>query len=244
MNQLDNNDLAMIIRRIPTPLLVRMKEKNWAGKIMIGGGFIRSVISGEKVNDIDIFCPDILTADLLARTLALDTKSGEPYKTDNAYTVRCSPIPLQIIHRWVFKDIVSVSQSFDFTICCAAVAYDPVEKVWRSYCDSRFYPDLAGKRLVYRSPIRNEDAGGSTLRVLKYYQKGFRIPLNSMGAVLSRLFLAVDWEKIHGPDREMQLAKVLTGLLREVDPSIDPDHIAHLPAMISSSENPEPDEEN
>jgi hypothetical protein len=30
---------------------------------------------------------------------------------------------------------------------------------------------------------------------------------------------------------EEQLAKVLTGLLREVDPNVDPTHEAHLPSM-------------
>ena len=43
-------------------------------------------------------------------------------------------------------------------------------------CNIRFYPDLAARRLVYTSPLRNEDAGGSILRVLKFYQRGYRIP--------------------------------------------------------------------
>ena len=54
-----------------------------------------------------------------------------------------------------------------------------------------------------------------------------------MAAVVARLLNDVRaWKVLEGrePDREAQLAKVLTGLLREVDPNIDPSHIAHLPA--------------
>ena len=98
--------------------------------------------------------------------------------------------------------------------------------------DDRFYADLAAKRLIYRSPLRNEDAGGSLLRVLKFYQRGYRIPLNSLGAVIARLVNAVDEEKIgaFAGNHEQKLAKVLTALLHEVDPAIDPEHIAHLPS--------------
>jgi hypothetical protein len=74
-------------------------------------------------------------------------------------------------------------------------------------------------------------AGGSILRVLKFYQRGYRIPLDSLGAVIARLMKPVDFDKIIGrTDQEDQLAKVLTGLLREVDPNVDPTHEAHLPA--------------
>jgi hypothetical protein len=90
---------------------------------------------------------------------------------------------------------------------------------------------LAAKRLVYRSPIRNEDAGGSMLRVLKYYQKGYRIPLNSLGSVIARIVKAIDFEKVDAKN-EFQVGKIVTGLLREVDPDIDPLHIAHLPSNI------------
>ena len=37
-------------------------------------------------------------------------------------------------------------------------------------------------------------------------------------------------------EQEKQLAKVLTGLLREVDPNVDPEHIAHLPSTEQTTE--------
>ena len=88
---------------------------------------------------------------------------------------------------------------------------------------------MASKRLVYRSPARNEDAGGSMLRVLKYYQKGYRIPLDSLGAVIARLIHKLDNERVPLSDQKA-VAHIITGLLREVDPDIDPLHLAHLPS--------------
>jgi hypothetical protein len=141
-------------------------------------------------------------------------------------------------------------ESFDFTIAMAGFWWNPTGEEetyiensevktrpagrWDSICDEHFYEDLAAKRLRYTCPQRNEDAGGSMLRVLKFYQRGYRIPLDSLGAVISRLVMGVDQNAIvDGAEEtiERQWAKVLTGLLREVDPNVDPEHIAHLPSM-------------
>jgi hypothetical protein len=114
---------------------------------------------------------------------------------------------------------------------------DPENSGWRSVSDSRFYSDLAAKRLVYTMPQRNEDAGGSMLRVLKYYQRGYRIPIDSLGSVMARLMMGVRYRAIEENDEkrwheplEIKLGEEITRLLREVDPDIDPKHISHLPA--------------
>lgn len=134
----------------------------------------------------------------------------------------------------------AVDGGSDVCLDCGAQfrADDPATSAgrWRSLVDDRFYPDLAAKRLVYRSPQRNEDAGGSLLRVLKFYQRGYRVPLDSMGAVIARLMSGVTEEGLNGlisegRTREQAVARVVTGLLREVDPMIDAAHVAHLPAM-------------
>jgi hypothetical protein len=73
--------------------------------------------------------------------------------------------------------------------------------------------------------------------VLKFYQKGYRIPLDSLAAVVARLVNDVKVAKLEyvkEESREAQLTKVLTGLLREVDPNVDPSHISHLPADVES----------
>lgn len=63
--------------------------------------------------------------------------------------------------------------------------------------------------------------------MLKFYKRGYRIPLDSAGAVVARLVRDVRWYS----QPEADVAKVVTGLLHEVDPNIDPNHIAHLASL-------------
>lgn len=221
MNKLDNQDLSFCVRRLPKKLKEIMISEDWKNKIFVAGGYIRSVIANEPINDIDIFVNSKKEAELLAYKLA---GKEDIICTDNAYTVK-GKIPYQIIHRWTFETAEDTAKSFDFTICSGVISYDAN---WDSYCNERFYIDLAAKRLVYTSPMRNEDAGGSLLRVLKYYQRGYRIPINFLGAVVARLVKDLEPDKIDIKD-EAQVGKVLTGLLRLVDPNVDPLHESHLP---------------
>lgn len=94
----------------------------------------------------------------------------------------------------------------------------------------RFYPDLAAKRLTYCAPKRIEEAGGSLLRVLKFYRRGYIIPLDSLAAVIARL------TSPPGADSsgELQVAGEYLKLLRMVDPEVDPTHEAHEPSSASS----------
>lgn len=50
------------------------------------------------------------------------------------------------------------------------------------------------------------------------------------------------YREARGSDQHM--AKVLTGLLREVDPAIDPDHIAHLPSPSGEDSGTVPSDGN
>lgn len=223
--QLYRDDLKWIVRRMPIKLVKVMMAE--AG-LVLGGGFIRSCIANEKINDIDLFVESKERAEYI--TGVLKTAFGcNVVKTDNANTIRANPYTIQVIHRWVFEKPEDIVKSFDFTIACAAVWFQKTEPysggVWQSLINDRFYADLAAKRLVYLSPIRNEDAGGSILRVLKFYQAGYRIPLDSFGNVIARLVGAVDFDKT--PPDEASVGRVITGLLREVDPSLD--HEAYFP---------------
>jgi hypothetical protein len=225
VNKLDNQDLSFAVLRLPSNLKAIMKAEEWKNLIFVGGGYLRSIVAREPINDIDVFVRNEKDAELLAFKLAKEKKGI--YKTDNAFTIK-GKITIQIIYRWLFEKPEDVSNSFDFTICCAVIYFDGSR--WDSFCDGRFYIDLASKRLVYRSPIRNEDAGGSMLRVLKYYQKGYRIPLDSMGAVIARLIKGID-TSVMPLNNEAGVAKIVTGMLRVVDPAIDPLHEAHLPSQ-------------
>lgn len=69
------------------------------------------------------------------------------------------------------------------------------------------------------------------LRVLKYYQRGYRITIDSLAAVITRLSAGVDYSTkgivdVKTGDLDAPyFHKIISGLLHEVDPNIDPDHI-------------------
>lgn len=229
MVQLNANDLLFAVSRLPKRLKKIMENPVWSNRIYIGGGYIRCIIAQEKINGIDLFIKSKEDADVLAMLIADNSKPV--WRTENALTIK-SDIPVQIITRWLFDSPQAVSDSFDFTVCCSVIAH--VDGKWVGYCDPTFYADLAAKRLVYRSPVRNEDAGGSMLRVLKYYQRGYRIPLNCLGAVIARLISKIDFDVLPAGGYERSIAKVLTGLLVEVDPNTVM-HQAYLPNILNTS---------
>lgn len=219
---LDRMDLAWAVRRLPAQ--VRQLLKKRGPNLFLAGGYLRAIVAGEKASDIDLFTSSSNYAHLLSAELAGEDRIHE---TPNAFTVKTRPIPTQFIHRWTFSSPADAIASFDFTIAQAAIWFE--NGSWVSCCSQRFYPDLAAKRLIYTCPARVEEAGGSMLRVLKFYQRGYRIPLDSLGAVMARCARGV--RQVESVIDEHELSKVITGLLREVDPNVDPDHIAHLPAQ-------------
>lgn len=245
MTTLAWHDLQWCLRRAPRQLLAAMKKHG--PSLMVAGGYIRACVTNEHVNDVDCFCPSKDVAFTIAKEL-VEGDEKRIHETPNALTLRRFRMPIQFIYRWTFETPTDAILSFDFTIARAAFwwkiepqfAGSHSDKIadgkWETIIDERFYADVAGKRLIYCAPIRNEDAGGSLLRVLKFYQRGYRIPLDSLGAVLARMMNGVDDAKVEALalvmniSKEQRLADVLTGLLREVDPSLDPRHIAHLPS--------------
>lgn len=216
-------DLNWILRRLPRRVVDLMKIH--PRKLILAGGFIRAAIAQEPINDVDLFVPSKLFADRIANELA-DKKGTRKIETQNATTITGYHVPIQIVHRWVYEQPEQCLESFDFTIASAAIWHDPFAGGWCSKAHRDFYADLAAKRLVYMMPDRNEDAGGSTLRTLKFYQRGYRIPLSSLGAVIARLVKGI---RVNCPiEPEIYLGELLTGLLHEVDPSVDLTHEAHI----------------
>jgi hypothetical protein len=230
VKELLDEDVAWIVRRLPDD--VREILKTARGGIFIAGGFLRACVAGEKASDVDLFSETPLVAQMVADSLA-KARGRKVYKTDNALTIG-GPLPVQFIHRWTFQSPRECVESFDFTIARAAVWSDGTD--WHSCCDEAFYPDLAAKRLRYRSPVREEAPAGSMLRILKFYQRGYRIPLDSLADVMGRMYRAIDMDTrlANAPGG---IERVLIGMLHEVDPLIDLSHAAHLPASNGPHED-------
>ena len=212
MSTLTKTDLNFIVGRLPKDVQQIIKENN----IFLGGGFIRAVIAGEVPADIDIFGESKEILSTIAYKLASDRKV-KVHESDNAFTLLNHPrLTVQFIYRWLYKTGTEVLNSFDFTVCQSVIWFDKEVKLWMSEISEGFYSDLAARRLVYTCPQRNEDAGGSILRVRKYLARGYNIQPNSLAKVIARLVVAV--RKIDGEWSEDWLGSVITSLLREVDP--------------------------
>jgi hypothetical protein len=218
MNNLSKDDIHFVVSRLPKDVRELMQKD----QVFLGGGFIRATIAGERPSDIDLFGANDDLLDNCANKLVANRPGARKISTKNAITVYQSPrLPVQFITRWMFGDAVRLAESFDFTIAQAVIWYDrapgPPPMRWLSWTAESFYADLAAHRLVYTRPKRNEDAGGSLMRVRKFLGRGYNIQPPALAAVLARLVSGVDAGRVDVKD-EVATSRVLEGLLREVDP--------------------------
>lgn len=220
-NELLKNDLRYVVTRLPRDIRTLLTEN--ARKLYVGGGFIRATVAGETPGDIDLFGNDAAALDAMAVLLASRRPGSKLHRSKNAITlITPDRLMVQFITRWTFDRPQALVDSFDFTVCQAAIwrTGSMSNDAWGSAIGTGFYPDLAGRRLVYTRPIRIEEAGGSMLRVLKYVKRGYSIQVDSLGAVMARCasnFKPNEESHLHG---EPGLALTLAGRLREVDPSL------------------------
>lgn len=241
-NELTKNDLRYVVTRLPRDIRTLLTEH--ARKLYVGGGFVRATIAGEAPSDIDLFGGDPVLLDAIAVTLQSRRPGSKLHRSKNAITlITPDRLMVQFITRWTFQNAHDLVASFDFTVCQAAIyrgghaSNDP----WRSSIGAGFYNDLAGRRLVYTSPVRIEEAGGSLLRVIKYVKRGYSIQVDSLGRVVARLSSAVK-PGTHMVQTEEGLGTVMAGLLREVDPSlvVDGFELVDDHAPVDGFKEPEP----
>jgi hypothetical protein len=229
-------DLVACLSRLPKELKEAMTEPKFAGKVFIAGGFIRAVVTGEPVNDIDVFLSDKSLADELGIRLHRSCPESwnhdcsrarlHVYTTDNAYTLRAFNPVVQIIRNRAYKDAHDIVYSFDFSICAAVFYWHATKKQWASLTHGSFYRDLAAKRLTYLQPHKHDNASGSVLRVLKFYHMGYSIPVASLSAVMARLFKS---QQVNGPT-EYTIKKQLTEAFIGVDGRLELMEVGHMAA--------------
>lgn len=219
MRPLSPADLRHVVQVVPKD--VRQLLTDNYKRLFLGGGFIREIVAGGDVVDLDLFADSKERAELIADDLVRirgGEKSGtKKHVSKNAITVITpNRLPVQFITRWTFEKPADLVASFDFTVCQAALWRDGRQSNdrWMSLTHEDFYRDLAGRNLIYTSPQREEEAGGSLLRVLKFVRRGYRIQVGALANVLTRVVDKVDADRQGG----LPTAAILDGLLREVDP--------------------------
>lgn len=221
MKTLLPEDLNQVIRCLPKDVFDALKSR--PGRYL-AGGFIRSIIAHEEVNDIDLFAYNKPEASFMASTIA-DGRDVRPFFSKNAITIaQPTKTTVQVITRWTFEDPHLLQASFDFSIARAVIWCEA--GVWKSACDDCFYPDLASKRLRYLAPERDEEAGGSFLRMQKFLRRGYSISPEESARVIERLISPVQFEDLKRENSRVSVSKVIAGLLREVDPNNVVDGVA------------------
>lgn len=213
--KLTQSDLRNVVQHLPKD--VRKHLSRNPNKLFVGGGFIRAIVAGEKPSDIDIFGDTKDRLNRVSNYLQNDRQGSKTHVTGNAITLLSeNRMPLQFITRWLFETPQKLIESFDFTVCAGVVFYNNETKQWDSEIHNNFYPHLASRQLVYTFPVREEEAGGSMLRVMKYVKRGYNIQIDSLAGVMARVQVAAMKEVDH--DTEQEYTKVTKVLLREVDP--------------------------
>lgn len=138
-------------------------------KCWVAGGALRAhFASGEKVVDVDLFFPNLATAQRCEKWF--EDKGAKKLQS------------FETASKWLYKkrvyDVVKVFASeddqtpettigrFDFTVACVAATHDAL------YHHETFWIDLAGKALVINAPTMPV----ATLRRLqKFIKRGYRI---------------------------------------------------------------------
>lgn len=151
-------------------------------KFWVAGGAITSAITGEKINDYDLFSPTPRKLrDALKKAIGYASFEHEFFTN---FWVNNTKI--QVITRYEPESPQAIFNTFDFTIVCGA--YDG--KTF--YAHDRFWQDIATKRLVIPGlyfPLKTLE------RVAKYSRRGYTVcPVGLMELAKAIQALEVDWD--------------------------------------------------
>lgn len=215
--ELDGHDLRRVQVRLPSAVLKCLQENPMA---RVAGGFVRAIVAGEEISDVDVFPGDVENAEIIARGIAggfvkavLDP-GPSVVKTLHAFTIHVDPV-IQVIHRWSAATPEALLNGFDFTIGAACVWWK--DGLLRSLVHPRFYRDVAAKRLTFIDPIEGDEAGGSLLRLQKFARRGYRASAFQTARIVCALI--EEGQKKNEGKHDEPLTRTVARLIREVDPS-------------------------
>lgn len=177
-------DLRKVVFALPEEIQKMMRKH--PGQVVVAGGFIRALVANEDINDIDVFIDTETNCKKWADDEDLDYESREKH----LYLEGEEGEPeIQIIWRYPFKQPVEIPDSFDYTVCKAAVWFSNGDKNrppgFVGTCHKNFYRDIARRMLVYETN-RDTERLESIPRLIKYIAYGYAIEPKSLAEVVSR----------------------------------------------------------
>jgi hypothetical protein len=188
---LEEDDIKRVIYMLPEE--VREMMKRHPGKVIVAGGFIRALVAGEDIKDLDIFVPSESEAKKWCDEVDIEYEMGDKYLSTepNEYF----NYEIQTVWRYPFKEAYEIPEQFDYTVVKCAIWFDPGDKnksaTFVGICHERFYRDLARKALVFCCE-RNAEKIMSIPRLLRYTQYGYSMDPKSMAEVILKTCLGLN----------------------------------------------------
>lgn len=166
-----HTDLTDIVVR-HLPFDIRQLLVTDGPDVCVAGGFVRDTLTYNVPHDVDIFAVDVDSLDAAIDWYEWHAEIRAKLTTPNAVTFRSPGQPtVQFISRCFYPDHEKLIESFDFSVCQAAVYWNG-EK-WIGVCTEAFLHDITNSELTYTAPVRDEDPGASVIRLVKFALKGY-----------------------------------------------------------------------
>lgn len=140
-------------------------------KWFIAGGACRSVFSGERINDLDIYFKSQEDFDKFNDKHFKDLKAV--FDTPNAISYCKNNRKIQLIKKF-YGDPTDVLKRFDLTVCqCAYIPFPYTSQNMFVMSDS-FLEHLSLRLLVYNT--NGDHPINSLYRVVKFLKRGYKVP--------------------------------------------------------------------
>lgn len=170
MEKLKDSDVVKVLsklREVSGGLAIDIMKTE---KVVLAGGFIRSVIDNDEINDIDLFMKkDVIIEDIVDKC---------DVQTDNSYII-FKDKPVQIIkHKWKFDDPCELIEQFDYVITMAAVWFENGEI--NSVCNDFYYDDIKCKELTMFRVHDKIETCKSLVRSVKFTKHGYSFEIETL----------------------------------------------------------------
>lgn len=192
--------IKAILAKLPNGTAYQLQH--YPKELFLAGGAIRAILNNEVINDVDLFAASEASASGAANFFKCGNTTEQLFVTANAYTVKDVTPHVQIVRREFYSTAKAVLDSFDFSVCKAALWWDDG---WKSLTDVQFFDDLEQQKLTYCSPA-GQDPRDSLLRTLKFHARGYTIDARSLARIVVQTVQKIDNRFISSQNLEDSLA--------------------------------------
>ncbi len=190
---MDQDLITRVIDALPRDVMGVLVQN--PEKVILAGGFIRSVVQGEEPNDIDLFITDQEAAERAefylrkTREVTLQSRNAVTFGPFIDHAVWTPPV--QIVTRWQYTPLEHIER-FDFTICQACIYYSRISLLGYEGLQAEwFVEDSLNKKLVYTRPVREEEPLGSMHRAIKFVSRGYSLSGEQFARLAERMVYRV-----------------------------------------------------